>query len=393
MRALDAALESDDVNATGALSLIRLDGLAQLNQVYGRKAIDSLLKDIGTALNSIVAKRSRWAASRLNGSDFALLAPRAIEADEAALNVQAAMREALENRSMLDDSTTLPGAATIFSHGDTIGELLTRLDGALLTADREGESSINIAHRGEIQIRPVRDQMEDWSEILAQGFRDQKFFLSTYPVLDLNDGILHHEAPVRLQRQGENITAGQFLPWINRLEMSGELDKYVVEHALQLIEDRDVDIGINLSVAAVVDSSFLPWISECLSRHANAARRLWMEVSEPMAFRHLTNFKFLCTRARAYHCKVGIEHIGHQLSSLGQLHDVGVDYLKIDASFVRDIASNAANQTLLRTLCTLGHSIGVLVISEGVRTDEEWAMLKELGVDGGTGPGIKEPGK
>ena len=72
-------------------------------------------------------------------------------------------------------------------------------------------------------------------------------------------------------------------------------------------------------------------------------------------------------------------------------YDVGVDYLKIDASFIRDIDSNAGNQTLLRTLCTVGHSIGVIVIAEGVRTDEEWAMLQDLGADGATGPGIADP--
>ncbi|MBE9539489.1 MAG: EAL domain-containing protein, partial [Proteobacteria bacterium] len=87
----------------------------------------------------------------------------------------------------------------------------------------------------------------------------------------------------------------------------------------------------------------------------------------------------------------GIEHIGHQLADLGQLHDVGVDYFKIDASFVRNIDINTGNQTLLRTLCTVGHSIGVVVIAEGVRTDAEWATLQGLGADGATGPGITDP--
>jgi EAL domain-containing protein (putative c-di-GMP-specific phosphodiesterase class I) len=109
-----------------------------------------------------------------------------------------------------------------------------------------------------------------------------------------------------------------------------------------------------------------------------------------MAFRHMENFRLLCTRARAHGCKVGIEHMGHQLAELGQLHDMGVDYLKVDASFVRDIDQNPGNQTLLRTLCTVGHSIGVIVIAESVRTDEEWLMLRELGIDGATGPGIHQ---
>lgn len=86
---------------------------------------------------------------------------------------------------------------------------------------------------------------------------------------------------------------------------------------------------------------------------------------------------------------VGIEHVGHQLAELGQLSDVGLDYLKIDASFVRGIDDNAANQTLLRTLCTVAHSIGLIAIGEGVSTEEEWAALKEVGADGATGPAIE----
>ena len=68
-----------------------------------------------------------------------------------------------------------------------------------------------------------------------------------------------------------------------------------------------------------------------------------------------------------------------------------MDYLKVDASFVRDIDNNTANQTLLRTLCSVGHSIGLIVIAEGVSSDDEWAKLQELGADGAAGPGIKLP--
>ena len=83
------------------------------------------------------------------------------------------------------------------------------------------------------------------------------------------------------------------------------------------------------------------------------------------------------------------EHVGHQLAKLGALHDVGLDYLKVDGSFVQRIQDNPGNQTLLRTLCTVGHTIGVSVIAEGVQDDQEWHTLKELGIDGATGPGIK----
>jgi len=390
MHALDAALESNDVNATGSLSLIRISGLARLNENFGRRAIDSMLRDVGSAMNTIVMKHSRWAASRLNGSDFALLAPRAIEPAEAIKEVQAAMREILQNRSM-PESVELPCAATIFTHGDTFGALMTRLDGALLSADHDGQSSINIAHQGDIPLKSVRDQMEDWRAIFAEAFRAKKFRLGAFPVVGLENKLLHYESPARLEWEGNTLAAGQFLPWINRLEVSYDLDREVVGLALLRIEKKGRPVCVNLSVASVVEPGFLPWLSERLSSHAEAANMLWLEVPEAMVFRHLENFKLLCTKVKAYGCKIGIEHMGHQLADLGQLHDVGVDYFKIDASFVRDIDSNTGNQTLLRTLCTVGHSIGVLAIAEGVRTDAEWAMLQELGADGATGPGINDP--
>jgi diguanylate cyclase (GGDEF)-like protein len=387
---LHTLLESEDVNATGSLSLIRISGLARLNENYGRNVIDSVLKEIGSALNRIVMQHSRWAASRLNGSDFALLAPRSLEPGEAALEAQAAIREILQNRSM-PSSLELPGAATIFSHGDNFGALMTRLDGALQSADHDGRSSINIAHKGDIPLKSVRDQMQEWRTIFNSAFREKKFHLGAYPVVGLENNLLHYECPARLDWQGSEFSAGQFLPWINRLEVSHELDREVVGLALQTIEKQGRPLCVNLSVAAVVESSFLPWLSEKLSSHSAAASKLSLEVPEAMAFRHLSNFKLLCTKAKAYSCKVGIEHMGHQLADLGQLHDVGVDYFKVDASFVRDIDNNIGNQTLLRTLCTVGHSIGVVVIAEGIRSDAEWATLQELGADGGTGPGISDP--
>jgi len=390
IQALDAALESDDVNATGSLSLIRISGLARLNENFGRKAIDGMLKEVGSALNRIVMQHSRWAACRLNGSDFALLAPRAMEPADAAQQAQEAIREVLQNRSM-PEGVELPGAATIFAHGDGFGALMTRLDGALLAADHDGQSSINIAHQGDIPLKSVRDQMEDWRAIFTNAFSEKKFRLGSFPVVGLENKLLHLESPARLEWQGNILAAGQFLPWINRLQLSYDLDREVVQLALLAIEERGRPVCVNLSVAAVVESSFLSWISEKLSSHADAASKLWLEVPEPMVFRHLENFKLLCTKARAYGCKVGVEHMGHQLAELGLLHDAGVDYFKIDASFVRDIDSNTGNQTLLRTLCTVGHSIGVIVIGEGARTDEEWAMLQELGADGATGPGISDP--
>ncbi len=389
MQSLGAALESDDVNATGTLTLVRVGGLALLNQSYGRKAIDGLLADVGAALNAIVASHSRWAASRLNGSDFALMAPRSLEPEVVAQEMQDALREVMETRSMLQE-VTLPAATTVYVHGDTMATLMTRLDGTLIAAEQEGNSKINVAYAGDIQMMPVRQQMDHWRKVFQRAFLEQRFSLASFPVTGLNRRLLHFEAPVRLEQEGRELSAGTFLPWINRLELSSELDRHVLDLALRVAEVRGRPLSVNLSVGALVEPTFLLWLSERLSAAGPAAARLWLELPESMAFRHLEAFKRLAVRAKSYGCKVGIEHVGHQLAEIGQLSDVGLDYLKVDSSFIRNIDTNAGNQTLLRTLCTVGHSIGVILIAEGVRSQEEWSQLQELGIDGATGPAITD---
>ena len=81
--------------------------------------------------------------------------------------------------------------------------------------------------------------------------------------------------------------------------------------------------------------------------------------------------------------------MGTRISRLGELHDIGLDYIKIDVSVIRGIDTNEANKTLLRGLCMIAHSIGMIAIAEGVQTASEIASLKQIGVDGMTGPGIK----
>ena len=82
---------------------------------------------------------------------------------------------------------------------------------------------------------------------------------------------------------------------------------------------------------------------------------------------------------------MGIEHISQEVSHIGELHDLGLDYVKIDRALVHNIDSVTANQVFLRGLCTIVHSIGLKVIAEGVETGREWNVLLELGIDGGTG--------
>jgi EAL domain-containing protein (putative c-di-GMP-specific phosphodiesterase class I) len=116
---------------------------------------------------------------------------------------------------------------------------------------------------------------------------------------------------------------------------------------------------------------------------------LSFEVSEIAAFDHLTDFKYFSSKLISAGAHVGVEHVGMRISRLGELHDIGLSYIKFDASIVRGIDANETNKTLLRGLCMVAHSIGLQAIAEGVNSENEIKSLKEIGIDGLTGPGVK----
>jgi EAL domain-containing protein (putative c-di-GMP-specific phosphodiesterase class I) len=130
-------------------------------------------------------------------------------------------------------------------------------------------------------------------------------------------------------------------------------------------------------------------IISTVAAQPHIADKLYFEIPEQEAFDHLPEFHQFCKKIRGLGCKIGIEHVGTRISRLGELHDIGLHYIKIDASVIRDIDGSEANKTLLRGLCMIAHSIGVIAIAEGVHTQNEIAVLKQIGIDGMTGPGIR----
>jgi EAL domain-containing protein (putative c-di-GMP-specific phosphodiesterase class I) len=136
------------------------------------------------------------------------------------------------------------------------------------------------------------------------------------------------------------------------------------------------------------DAVLMHRLASRLGETPELAKRLWLEVPEYGVFQNLENFRILSALLKPVGCRIGIEHVGHQVAHIGELHDLGLDYLKIDASFVHGIDQNQANQVFLRGLAMIAHSIGLSAMAEGVGTEAEFRTLVELGFDGATGPAV-----
>jgi EAL domain-containing protein (putative c-di-GMP-specific phosphodiesterase class I)/GGDEF domain-containing protein len=383
---LDAALSNDDAPPAGTLLLLRVADLAGINRRLGRELADELLRRLGAALHKQIANQPGAAAARLNGADFALLLPGVQEPTPVAERLLAIFGE-LVAAGLIDGARIGHVASSPYLHGQNIGALLARLDSTLAAAENQGALVWQRAESGD--STPVTTSA-DWRKLLDGAIQTQRLRLIEFPVTNSSGQLLHLECPLRLQAAegGEWLAAGSFMPMASRLTMTAELDLAAARLALDRIAAGTAAVAVNLSGESISDAHFRHRLLTLIEARKELAPRLWLEISETGAFNHFPEFAAFCNALRPLGCRLGIEHFGRQFSEIGRLHDIGLNYLKVDASFIRAVDSQPGNQAFLKGLCDIAHNIGLTVIAEGVQSAAELNLLPELGFDGATGPAV-----
>ena len=388
---LRSSLEGED-STGGTLFLIRIANLMGINKRLGREATDDLLRRVAAKVGAGDTANPEALAARMNGADFALLLPD----QKADREVVAALLQSLTStmEAFVEGEPSAYIGMGTFQRGTALGVLLSQVDAALIAAEAEG---INGFREAAIETsEDVPRSNGEWSQALRQALDRQWLRLVSFPVVDLQSQLLHEECPLRLKLDADEewLPAGRFLPVAERLGFSAELDLAAVALGLATLEQQATlkGLAINLSASSLAAADFEKNLTGLLGKHHKAAGRLWIEAAEVGVFKHVAAFRALCVLLRSHGCRVGVEHFGRQFSQIGQLHDLGLNYIKVDASFIRRLDSNPGNQAFLKGVSSIAHNIGLLVIAEGVASGPEFAALSAVGFDGATGPGVRVAG-
>lgn len=384
MHLFEAALAREDALAEGSVLLARVANLASLNQRLGREETDGLLRTLARTLEACGAREGNCEAGRTNASDLVLLVSGSGATGPLAERVTAALREAAAKHPAAAD-IRLVVAATAYTSGELRPTVLARLDGALSAAEQADTDMPCVAPGNAI---PLHTDLAGWRAELEAALTTPGVQLGHYPVVDRRGASLHHEAPARLLLGGEWRSAGFFMPWVARVGMQAHLDLAVAEAAAREIALRKMPLGINIAAESLCDAGFRDKLRALLQRQPDEAKQLWLDLPEAAALHHPADFRALCVLLRPLGCKLGIEHVGTRFGQLRDLHELGLDYLKIDASVIRDIDQETGNQNFLRGLCLIAHSIGLMTIAEGVSSQSELAALVEIGLDAATGSAV-----
>jgi EAL domain-containing protein (putative c-di-GMP-specific phosphodiesterase class I)/GGDEF domain-containing protein len=377
-------------SAGGAVFIARVANLAAVNQSLGRRDTDELLRAFGRGLVSVSERYPEALAARLNGADFAMLVPALSSPQEVADELFRALTN--EAAAYLPDRPSTWLGCGHFPPGVEMDTILAQVDMALAAVEAAGPSGLKVVdlHAGDDAPKST----EEWSRLIQRALSQKWVRLVSFPVMSLDGKLVHRECPLRLMfdERGEWQPAGKFLPVAERLKLTPQLDLAAVALGLDELEAKPqlTGLAINLSASSIYLPEFRADLQRLLKRRSGT-QRLWLEVAESGALSHFDAFKALCVDLRGVGCKLGLEHFGRQFSEIGRLHDLGLDYLKVDGSFVRDLDGNAGNQAFLKGLSTIAHSIGLKVIAEGVTNLADLQALGPLGFDGATGPAVSEP--
>lgn len=380
---LQVSVEAEDAPA-GSLLLLRLTRLAELNRQLGRNKADALLRKIGDLL--LVSQNSlpNGFSARLNGTDFALIF-REVDAGTVAATL---LQQVTQELASIPNSPSAFIGVGQFSSGMAPGAVLSQVDSAVASAESAGVNDWRMAAPLDIEQAPR--SAEEWSKLIQRALEQHWVKLALFPVVYFDGKVSHKEAALRLMFGGEWFPAGRFLPIAERLGLTDRLDLAAVNLAFEeLSQQTTTDVAINLSAHSIQDAGFRSRLRSLLLSRPLLAKRLWIEVPENGAQGSLDAFRAFYQDMQQTGCKLGLEHFGRQFEKLNLLHDLKLDYVKVDGAFIRGIDSNAGNQAFIKGIANIIHRMGLQVFAESVNTPEELAALTNLGLDGATGVAVQ----
>ncbi|MBI3343389.1 MAG: EAL domain-containing protein [Gammaproteobacteria bacterium] len=394
-RLRQAVIAGQRAGASLALLLIDLDRFKEINDTLGHDRGDQVLKQIGPRIQGVL--RLSDSVARLGGDEFAVLLPTVSNADHAVLTAGKIL-QALQTPFPVEGLELEIGASIGIvlcpEHGADAELLMQRADVAMYIAKQQGS--------GYAIYAPELDQHSPQKLTLMSELRHaiehDELVLYYQPKLSLKtQSIIGVEALVRWRHpQRGLIYPDQFIPLAEQTGLVKPLSLWVIDHALRqhIAWQRlglAISVAVNLSARNLHDQELPRQIAELLRLHQIKPHMLDIEITESAIMADPARALEVLTRLSDMGVKLSIDDFGTGYSSLAYLKKLPVDAVKIDKSFVMDMAKDADNAMIVRSTIDLAHNLGVQVIAEGVEVHEAWIELSILGCDAAQGYYINRP--
>ncbi len=380
-----------------------VDRFKVVNDTCGTMAGDELLRQVASITQSLTQRND--ISARFGGDEFAVIL-RSCTLDDA-MQVAQRLQNAVQTHRFVWQKNLFPitlsiGIVPLTSEVEDVHAVLASADDACNLAKEEGGNRIRVFESAGEKYIQRRGLMEWISKINRALENDtfQLYFQSIEPLSNNRELKTKVEILLRLRLDdGTIVSPGVFIPSAERYGIMTSIDRWVVQRSFRAwreLRDKHHPItesifSINLSGPTLLDEAFVDFIIDCLEETEIPAPMFCFEITETSAIQNLSYASRFMTRLKDLGFTFALDDFGSGFSSFSYLKSLPVDFLKIDGSIVQNIDESKVNYTMVESINSMGHVLGLQTIAEYARDQAVLDKLTAIGVDFAQGYALSEP--
>ena len=379
-------IETLGLHKDALLLIVDIDKFQQINDLYGDRIGDDILKKTGEILKENLPASAQL--FKLHADEFAVHYPTIISPEEIkSLALQ--VNSAIENHIfMINNSEIFINVTLGLAYGNDF--LLNNADIALKLAKKKKkksliyDSSMNIEHEYEQNLK--------WTKKIKDAIKNDRIVPLFQPIVDTQTKeIVKYEALIRMiDENGEYISPYYFLELAKKNKLYPQLTKIMLNKTFEKFKNYDKQVSINLSVEDILNESVHDTILEKLHTY-KLKDRVVFELLESEGIENFVQVKEFIEEVKKTGAKISIDDFGTGYSNFEYLMKLNVDYIKIDASMIKDIDINKNSQMVTETIIDFAKKMNIKTVAEFIHSEEVYKVIKKMGITYAQGYYFSEP--